>query len=82
MWGQDVDAVLCRAPREQDMEEASKIKLTMANTRWFGFHNFGWEIDQNFDVHELCLVIHLYTYVYNLTRLIIKLSLIKIRLVF
>jgi hypothetical protein len=33
MWGKDVDAVLCRAPREQDMEEASKIELTMANTR-------------------------------------------------
>jgi hypothetical protein len=30
MWGQDVDAVICRAPREQDTEEASKIKLTMA----------------------------------------------------
>ncbi|MCH99716.1 protein TIME FOR COFFEE-like, partial [Trifolium medium] len=29
----DVDAVLCRVPREQDMEEASKIELTMANTR-------------------------------------------------
>lgn len=54
------------------MEEASKLELTAANTRCFGFHNFGWEIDQNFDVHELCLVIHLYTFVYNLTRLIIK----------
>ncbi|GAU14862.1 hypothetical protein TSUD_46550 [Trifolium subterraneum] len=33
MWGQDVDAVLCRAPREQDMEEASKIEFTMTNRR-------------------------------------------------